>query len=92
MHFLAEDSHPLFQLPVPSTRDITFENIEKPSFFIGVVTHKQYCVVKKEGTRYRVPVGTKFCRIRMRPLSAERAGSSTDLTKSEEKKRPNGKF
>lgn len=83
LHFLAEDSHPLFSLPVPSTKDITFENIQKPTYFLGIVTDKQYCVVKKEGTRYRVPIGTKFCRIRMRPLSpVVKHGSSSDLSKS----------
>lgn len=82
LHFLAEDSHPLFSLPVPSTKDVIFENIQKPTYFLGIVTDKQYCVVKKEGTRYRVPIGTKFCRIRMRPLSpVAKHGSSSDLSR-----------
>lgn len=69
IHFLAEDSHPLFDLPVPNTKDVLFDNIEnKPLFFLGTVVDKQYCMVKKEGTRYRVPIGTKFCRMKLRPF------------------------
>lgn len=73
MHFLAEDSYPSFDLPVPNTKDVLFRDIQKPQFFLGAVTEKQYCMVKKEGTRYRVPIGTKFCRIKVRPLSPNRA-------------------
>lgn len=68
LHFLAEDSHPLFNLPVPNTKEVTFDNIAKPAYFLGIVTDKQYCMVKKDGTRYRVPIGTKFFRIKVRPL------------------------
>lgn len=86
IHFLAEDSHPLFSLPVPSTKDILFENIEKPDFFFGTVTEKQYCMVKKEGTRYRVPIGTKFCRIKVKPLStSSRHSVSSDHERSSKK-------
>lgn len=58
----------MFNLPVPNTKDVLFDDIQKPPFFLGVVTEKQYCMVKKEGTRYRVPIGTKFCRIKVKPL------------------------
>lgn len=85
-HFLAEDSHPLFNLPVPSTREILFENIEKPNYFFGTVTEKQYCMVKREGTRYRVPIGTKFCRIKVKPLSpSSRHSVSSDHDRSSKK-------
>lgn len=76
LHFLAEESHTVFNLPVPNSRDMVFENIQKPLFFRGVVAEKQYCMVKKEGTRYRVPVGTKFCRIKVNPLQSSRRISS----------------
>lgn len=87
IHFLAEDSHPLFNLPVPSTRDVLFDNIQKPMFFFGAVIDKQYCMVKKEGTRYRVPIGTKFCRIKVKPLSpSSRHSGSSDPDKSASKR------
>lgn len=87
IHFLAEDSHPLFNLPVPSTKDILFDNIQKPMSFFGTVTEKQYCMVKKEGTRYRVPIGTKFCRIKVKPLSpSSRHSGSSDHEKSSSKR------
>lgn len=34
-------------------------------------------MVKKEGTRYRVPIGTKFCRIKVKPLPLVTATSTT---------------
>lgn len=84
LHFLAEDSHPLFNLPVPNTKDITFKDIAKPAYFLATVTDKQYCMVKKDGTRYRVPIGTKFFRIKVKPLNGKSA-SSTDMDKSMKK-------
>lgn len=86
-HFLAEDSHPSFNLPVPSTKDILFENIQKPMFFFGTVIEKQYCMVKKEGTRYRVPNGTKFWRIKVKPMApSSRHSGSSDHEKSTSKR------
>lgn len=84
LHFLAEDSHPLFDLPVPNTKEVTFENIPKPAYFLAMVTDKQYCMVKKEGTRYRVPIGTKFFRIKVKPLSANNR-SSIEIDKNTKK-------
>lgn len=68
IHFLEEDSHTLFNLPVPTKSEEKFENVQKAAYYLGVVTDKQYCLVKREGTRYRVPVGTRFYRIKVRPL------------------------
>lgn len=62
---------------MPSTKDVLFDDIQKPPFFLGVVTEKQYCMVKKEGTRYRVPIGTKFCRIRIKPLPLAKSTIAT---------------
>lgn len=92
LHFLAEDSHPLFNLPVPNTKDVLFEDIQKPPYFLGIVTEKQYCMVKKEGTRYRVPIGTKFCRIKVRPISPINRTSSSDSKTSSKKEKRDGNF
>lgn len=90
---MAEDSHPLFNLPVPNTKDVIFEDIQKPAFFLGIVTDKQYCMVKKDGTRYRVPVGTKFCRIKVRPVSPNLKFTSDTSSRSTSKRdRSDGKF
>lgn len=67
---MSEDSYPLFNLPVPSSRDVTFENINKPPYILATVVDKHFCMVKRDGTRYRVPNGTKFFRVRVKLLSA----------------------
>lgn len=88
LHFLAEDSHPLFNLPVPNTKDIIFEDIKKLPYFLATVTEKQYCMVKKDGTRYRVPIGTKFFRVKVKPFSQKsRTSSTTDAEKSSSSKK-----
>lgn len=45
-------------------------------------------MVKKDGTRYRVPIGTKFFRIKVKPLVTN-SRSSTDTDKNSKK---DGKF
>ncbi|XP_067001491.2 RB1-inducible coiled-coil protein 1 isoform X3 [Anabrus simplex] len=37
----------------------------------GEVIEKEYCHAKKPGNRYRVPKGTKFYRVKVRPLQKE---------------------
>lgn len=81
IHFLEEDSHTLFNLPVPTRSEEKFENVQKAPYYLGIVTDKQYCLVKREGTRYRVPVGTRFYRIKVKPLPPSSRTSS--LSESE---------
>lgn len=81
IHFLEEDSHTLFNLPVPTRSEEKFENTQKAPYYLGIVTDKQYCLVKREGTRYRVPVGTRFYRIKVKPLPPSSRTSS--LSESE---------
>ncbi|XP_031622941.1 RB1-inducible coiled-coil protein 1 isoform X2 [Contarinia nasturtii] len=76
IHFLEEDSHTFFNLPVPTRNEEKFENVQKAPYYIGVVTEKQFCLVKREGTRYRVPIGTRFYRIKVRPLPPNSRTSS----------------
>lgn len=66
---MAEDSYLLFNLPVPKTRDVCFDNIDKPSYMLATVVEKQFCLVKRDGSRYRLLNGTKFYRVSVRPLS-----------------------
>lgn len=40
------------------------------------MTDKQHCLVKREGTRYRVPVGTRFYRVKVKPLPPNSRTSS----------------
>lgn len=66
----------MFNLPVPTRSEEKFENVQKAPYYLGVVTDKQYCLVKREGTRYRVPVGTRFYRIKVKPMPANSRTSS----------------
>ncbi|GAB1600083.1 RB1-inducible coiled-coil protein 1-like isoform X1 [Argonauta hians] len=34
---------------------------------LGIITEKEYCIAKKYHNRYRVPMGTKFYRVRAKP-------------------------
>lgn len=66
---MAEDSYPLFNLPVPNSRDVTFEHTNKPAHIVATVVDKHFCMVKRDGSRYRVPNGTKFFRVSVKPMS-----------------------
>lgn len=43
-------------------------NIHKPVWFVGRVFHKEFCIAKKENNRYRVPSGTRFYRVKVKPF------------------------
>lgn len=76
---MEEDSHTLFNLPVPTRSEEKFENVYKAVYYLGIVTDKQYCLVKREGTRYRVPVGTRFYRVKVKPfLPSSRTSSISE--------------
>lgn len=81
IHFLEEDSHTLFNLPVPTKSEETFENVQKAPYYLGIVTDKQFCLVKRQGTRYRVPVSTRFYRVKVKLLPPKSRTSS--LSESE---------
>lgn len=53
---------------MPTRSEEKFESVQKAPYYLGVVTDKQYCLVKREGTRYRVPVGTRFYRVKVKPM------------------------
>lgn len=61
---------------MPTRAEERFENAQKAVYYIGIVTDKQYCLVKREGTRYRVPVGTRFYRVKVKPLPPNSRTSS----------------
>lgn len=42
---------------------------ERKPYFTGEVIEKDYCHAKKVGNRYNVPKGTKFFRVKVKPLS-----------------------
>lgn len=67
---------------MPTRADERFENVQKAVYYLGIVTDKQYCLVKREGTRYRVPVGTRFYRVKVKPLPPNSRTSS--LSESEQ--------
>uniref|UniRef100_T1J8T9 RB1-inducible coiled-coil protein 1 n=1 Tax=Strigamia maritima TaxID=126957 RepID=T1J8T9_STRMM len=60
-HFLHTDCLEVLGLkPVPG---------ESRSWVLAEVTDKEYCQAKKSQNRYRVPLGTKFYRVRAKPLN-----------------------
>lgn len=61
---------------MPTRSEEKFENVQKSAFYLGIVTDKQHCLVKREGTRYRVPVGTRFYRVKVKPLPPNSRTSS----------------
>lgn len=63
MFFLHADSHEALNLMVPA------ENEPPLCHAIGIVTDKEYCHAKKNENRYKVSVGTKFYRVKVRPRS-----------------------
>lgn len=84
IHFLEEDSHTLFNLPVPTRSEERFENVQRAVYYLGVVTDKQHCLVKREGTRYRVPVGTRFYRVRVKPLLRPSSSRTSSISENEQ--------
>ncbi len=42
--------------------------LNRPLWFIGRVTHKEFCIARKANNRYRVPTGSQFYRVRIHPF------------------------
>ncbi|KAJ6648456.1 RB1-inducible coiled-coil protein 1 [Pseudolycoriella hygida] len=63
LYFLHAESHEALNLVIP------LENEPALSHTIGIVTDKEYCHAKKNENRYKVSVGTKFYRVKVRPRS-----------------------
>ncbi|KAK0157667.1 hypothetical protein PV328_011378 [Microctonus aethiopoides] len=53
------------------------DGMPKKTYVLGEVIDKQYCHAKKPENRYNVPQGTKFYRVRIKPVH-----TNTDLTAS----------
>ncbi|XP_066593952.1 RB1-inducible coiled-coil protein 1 isoform X2 [Prorops nasuta] len=62
LHFLNSECLAAFKIKVKD--DGTPSQLQ----FVGEVTEKQFCHAKKSENRYNVPLGTKFYRIRVKPL------------------------
>ncbi|CAG5085344.1 Similar to RB1CC1: RB1-inducible coiled-coil protein 1 (Homo sapiens) [Cotesia congregata] len=65
MYFLHSDCVDLLGLKTGS------DGIPKQIYVIGEVIDKQYCHAKKKENRYHVPQGTKFYRVRVKPLQRD---------------------
>lgn len=63
-HFLNQDCHELLNIT------ITPGEMTK-RWVLARVTEKEYCQARKEQNRFRVPLGTRFYRIRAKPWSRE---------------------
>lgn len=64
LYFLHADSYSGLNLMT-----IQHNQIPKTCYCIGKVIDKEYCHAKKDENRYRVGKGTKFYRVKVRPLS-----------------------
>lgn len=73
LHFVHTESLESLGLTVPPQSG-------RPPYAIAQVVSHEFCQAKKEGNRYRVPRGTRFYRVRVkpwaRPSAAELGGSS----------------
>lgn len=49
---------------------------------VGKVEQKEYCVARKDENRYKVPKGTKFYRVKVRPRSPGRESKGKGLSRS----------
>ncbi|KRT86076.1 hypothetical protein AMK59_2, partial [Oryctes borbonicus] len=47
------------------------EKEEQKPYCLGQVTNKEYCHARKAQNRYRVPIGTKFYRVTVKPVNLE---------------------
>ncbi|KAK5646238.1 hypothetical protein RI129_004702 [Pyrocoelia pectoralis] len=62
LYFLHSDCLETFGLNIKSKED-------RKLYYMGEVIEKDYCHAKKVGNRYNVPIGTKFFRVKVKPIS-----------------------
>ncbi|KAB0797111.1 hypothetical protein PPYR_08105 [Photinus pyralis] len=61
LFFLHSDCLEMFGLNIRSTEN-------RKLYYMGEVIEKDYCHAKKVGNRYNVPIGTKFFRVKVKPI------------------------
>ncbi|XP_044588148.1 RB1-inducible coiled-coil protein 1-like [Cotesia glomerata] len=79
MYFLHSDCVDLLGLKTGS------DGIPKQIYVFGEVIDKQYCHAKKKENRYHVPQGTKFYRVRVKPLQRDCTLIASSSEKNQQK-------
>lgn len=77
--FIPQDSSTIFFLHCSSYEALKLPQLANDSVptvtsCVGKVEHKEYCVARKDENRYKVPKGTNFYRVKVRPRSPGREG------------------
>ncbi|CAF0759074.1 unnamed protein product [Brachionus calyciflorus] len=49
--------------------DNFFASDKQPQWFVGKVLVKEFCVARKENNRFKVPSGTRFFRVKLKPYN-----------------------
>uniref|UniRef100_A0A7E4VK68 ATG11 domain-containing protein n=1 Tax=Panagrellus redivivus TaxID=6233 RepID=A0A7E4VK68_PANRE len=49
------------------------------TWMFAIVTHVDYCQIRKENNRYNMPLGTRFYRVDVRPLAIEQSSSMPNM-------------
>ncbi|XP_024214865.1 RB1-inducible coiled-coil protein 1 isoform X2 [Halyomorpha halys] len=68
---LQETSSYTYFLHLDSLCSLGLRANPRKQYVIGEVVNKEYCQAKKAENRYNVPVGSRFYRVRVRPLQAK---------------------
>lgn len=83
LFFLHCSSYEALKLP-----QLAIDSVPAVTSCVGKVEHKEYCVARKDENRYKVPKGTNFYRVKVRPRSPGRETKS----KGELKEFSQGRF
>lgn len=79
LYFLHADSYAAFNLPL-----LEPGKVPKIIHSVGTVVDKEYCHARKDENRYKVSRGTRFYRVKMKPMPSS-SGSSTSTSSSTSK-------
>lgn len=78
LYFLHAESYAVFNLP-----QLEPDKVPTITHLIGIVVDKDYCHARKDQNRYRVSRGTRFYRVKVKPLpNSGGSGSSTSSSLS----------
>lgn len=75
LHFLHNESITILGLAIPPCNGMN-------KYATAEVVDKEYCQAKKSENRFKVPQGTKFYRVRCKPVTLMKENSSSILSKN----------
>lgn len=77
LYFLHADSYVAFGLT-----ELVAGQVPRIIHCMGTVVDKDYCHARKDGNRYKVSRGTRFYRVKVKPVPSSSGGSSGSLSAS----------